>query len=439
MHILLSTIGSIGDVIPFLEVGFALQRRGHEVQILANPAFESRVREAELNFVPVGRLSDQERILNHPHCWSRIRGWSLWLRLLCLPTMRPMYQAIERLHRPGETVQAFGWGCFGARIAQETLGIPSASIFLEPDKFRTGYDTIELPLRFLNRDWHPPALRRSTYWLLDRGFVDHFLFKVNQFRKELGLPKQKRLLHEWWLGPDLALALFPDWWAAAQPDWPEQVVTTGFPLGELGTRESLSEELQEFVDQGEPPVVFTPGALNRQSASFFHSAAQACVRLGTRGVLLGDRKVIPDSLPPGVRHFDYAPFNALFPRASVVVHRAGIGTVIQAMAAARPQVVLPTLYLQHDTARRMERLGLGTTLSWHELDASRLAEAVRSVRDSSEITKNVRLIAQKMQEDSPLEATCDLLEQLRPEGIPAAGPHWSRPAVAIASSSSHSL
>lgn len=414
MHFLLAALGSIGDVVPVLEIGRVLQRRGHDVQVLANPVFEAHVRKADLEFVPAGRKSDQERVLSHPQCWSRLRGWTLWLRMVCVPTMRPMYEAIERLHRPGETVLAYGWGCFGARIAAETLGAPAASLYLEPDKFRSARETAELPLAVLSRDWHPAAVRRFVYWFGDRAFVDHFLYKVNRFRKELGLPQQKRLLHRWWNGPDLALGLFPDWWGQPQPDWPKQAEITGFPYGELSTSDRVSPELDRFLDEGEPPIVFTPGALNRQSRDFFHVAAQTCQQLGSRGVLLGDPAAIPATLPDGVRHFDYAPFNDLFPRSSLVVHRAGIGTAVQAMAAARPQVVLPTLYLHHDTARRLERLGVSSTVAWKGLNADRLVAAIRSLQGSPHVRRSAEETALRIREGTPIEDTCDLLERLRP-------------------------
>ena len=54
-----------------------------------------------------------------------------------------------------------------------------------------------------------------------------------------------------------------------------------------------------------------------------------------------------------------APHAALFPRAALVVHHGGIGTLGQALRAGRPMLVVPWSHDQPDNASRVARLGVG--------------------------------------------------------------------------------
>ena len=103
-------------------------------------------------------------------------------------------------------------------------------------------------------------------------------------------------------------------------------------------------------------MVFVAGSGNRQATRFFSAAVEACHRLGCRGMLLTRyAEQCPQRLPPGVRHFDYAPLSHVLPRAAALVHHGGIGTAAQGLASGRPQLVMPMTFDQPDNASRLVR------------------------------------------------------------------------------------
>src|SRR5690606_3222482 len=119
--------------------------------------------------------------------------------------------------------------------------------------------------------------------------------------------------------PDLVLGLFPDWYAAPQPDWPPNLVLTGFPLADVDEAPRLAPEIEAFLRAGDPPVVFTIGTGMAFGRRFFEASAEACRRLGRRGILLTKfADQVPDALPEGVARFEYAPFEPLLPRAAAL-------------------------------------------------------------------------------------------------------------------------
>ena len=107
---------------------------------------------------------------------------------------------------------------------------------------------------------------------------------LNALRAELGLGPVRDVLRTWAHSPDLCVCLFPEWFAAPQPDWPTCAVTTDFPLDDGGGEPS--EELRAFVEAGPPPVVFTAGSAMHHAGRYFEHATQAARLLNRRVVLV---------------------------------------------------------------------------------------------------------------------------------------------------------
>src|SRR5690606_39115419 len=153
----------------------------------------------------------------------------------------------------------------------------------------------------------------------------------NELRGRLGLAPVRRVLATQLESPRLTLAMFPEWYAPRQPDWPATLEQCDFPLFDAAEGERAPPPVEEFLDGGDAPIVFTPGSAMRFGHRFFEAAVGACERLGRRGVLLTrHREQVPVPLPSGVACFDYAPLSAVLPRAAALVHHGGIGTTAAA-------------------------------------------------------------------------------------------------------------
>src|SRR5262249_16778433 len=146
---------------------------------------------------------------------------------------------------------------------------------------------------------------------------------INAFRAEFDLPKVGRLSDSWWYSPQLILGLFPPWFAPPQPDWPSQVLLTGFPLFDEPGLEPPPSAVMDFLATGEPPIVFYPGSpvmhgralAMSQGRTFFQEALEACKILKRRGLFVTDcPKQLPRDLPREVRHFNDIPFSQVLPR-----------------------------------------------------------------------------------------------------------------------------
>lgn len=128
MNFLLHPLGSIGDVNPYLGIGVALRKRGHQVTVIANPYFEPMVREVGLDFVPVGTAAELQEYWANPDMWHPWKHWKMSLDYCALRVMRQSHEIIAERYVPGETVVAAPGWAFGARIAHDKLGVPLATL-----------------------------------------------------------------------------------------------------------------------------------------------------------------------------------------------------------------------------------------------------------------------------------------------------------------------
>jgi UDP:flavonoid glycosyltransferase YjiC (YdhE family) len=310
----------------------------------------------------------------------------------------------------GDAVVAATGVAFGARVAREHLGLPLATVHLQPACLRSLEETpviAGLPFpgrapRFLKR-----ALYRVVDWFADRELAG----PLNAFRARLGLSPCARILGDWWNSPDLILALFPEWFARPQPDWPRQTVATEFPLYDESATLPPCDELERFLAAGEPPIAFTPGSATQGAERFFAAAAGACARLGRRGLLITRyAHQVPASLPEGVRHVAYVPFSRMLPHVAAFVHHGGIGTTAQAFAAAVPQLIVPMSFDQPDNARRVAALGAGRWLPPARVSAGTLARELRILLEDTEVTRQARELAERIPGGARLEQASTVLE-----------------------------
>ena len=410
-HVILCPVGSAGDVHPLLGLGRVLRQRGVRVTFATAGYFRRQAEEEGFEFLDTLPAADFKAMVSDPRIWQPRHAVRLVMSQGVRPILEPLYRLIERHHVPGQTLLVGTSLAIPARVAQEKLGIPLVTVHLAPSLFRSNHEGPRLQPALVHVG--PGWFRRAQWWFADRFLVDPAITPwLNDFRRSLGLPPVSRVMAEWWNSPLRILGLFPPWFFPPQPDWPSQLRLTGFPLYSEEGVTPPSAEVAEFLGSGSPPVVFTPGSANVFGAEFFAAAADACQRLGRRGLLLTRfPEQIPARLPATVRHFDFVPFGWLIPRAAALVHHGGVGTMSQALAAGVPQVIMPLAFDQHDNAHRCEKLGVSRTLPPSQFRGPALAGLLGELLGNSQVAANCQEAARQLAGQDGLSAACDELER----------------------------
>jgi rhamnosyltransferase subunit B len=413
MRVLLVPFGSHGDVHPFIALGLALRARGHAVTFLINEYFGPLVRGLGFEMVALGEARQFEEVMHDPTIWHPQRGFEVVARSV-LEYLRLTYDRIRELYVPGDTVAVGATLAFGVRLAQEALGLPAATVHLQPSIFYSNHETPVYPGLEAPR-WWPRWFKRVFFDYVYGHYVDPRIVPgLNALRAELGLPPVRDVMRGWLHSPQRVLGFFPSWFGPPQPDWPPGVRLVGFPLYDERDATPLPAALDAFLAAGPPPIAFTPGSANLHARPFFEAAVDACARLGRRGVLLTRfPDQVPSPLPDGVCHCAYAPFSRLLPRVAALVHHGGIGTAAQGMAAGVPQLVMPLSHDQFDNAARMRRLGIARSLPPARFRGPKVAAALKALLDSPDVATRCRGVAERFTDGSqPMQDASEAIEAL---------------------------
>lgn len=377
-HYLVITVGSTGDLHPFVSLASQLQALGRTVTVLTHSYHAARVAAAGLRCIALGNDEDYLALLRNPDIWHPQKSFAALLANYA-DGLREIGMAISQLGAPASSVViCHPFAVPAAAIAREQgLVAHVVAGILAPSNLKTCHDPLTIgPLSVPS--WVPMSWRRAYWRFVERGWIDPVaLGEVNTLRSEQGLAPVMSFMDHLAHAPDLSLALFPEWFAPTQPDWPQPLLRGDFPLFEIDAGQPLPDALAEFLAAGEPPLVFTAGTGNLHAARFFACALAATQRLGKRALLLSrERAQIPADLPASVLWQPYVPLAQLLPHAAALVHHGGIGTTAEALRAGIPQLITPFAWDQFDNGARIAALGCGLRLPASRLSPAQLARTL---------------------------------------------------------------
>jgi UDP:flavonoid glycosyltransferase YjiC (YdhE family) len=240
-----------------------------------------------------------------------------------------------------------------------------------------------------------------------------WLEEYKKFRKSLGLSEDHDPIFDGKYSDLLHLVLFSKVLSPPQPDWPAKALQTGYCFydgqSDMG---QMPDGLEEFLDAGEPPIVFTLGsAAVMDPGTFFEESITAAKLLARRAVVLyGIFNEPPAGLTDEIVGYEYAPFSKLFPRAACVVHQAGVGTTGQVLRAGVPHLIMPYGHDQPDNAARCRRAGVAEVISRGEYNARTASDMLRKILAEPKYSANAKLAATVIASEGGTNAACDAIE-----------------------------
>lgn len=406
MHVILVSVGTDGDVFPYVGLGAKLRSRGHQVTLVASQNYESLAGAHRFGFHALISAEENHELFGNPDFWHPLKCGPLAAQW-AVRFIQRQYDLISRLVTD-DAVLVANPSVFAATLVHEKAGTPLVSLVLQPWMIPSSIaPPVMQGFLFLK---HAPRFVWKIFWrgldVVGAVLVERHL---NLVRTSLGLKPLRRVFRKW-LSPQPVLGMFPEWYGAPQSDWPPQMQLMGFPMFDGGRDEELPASLREFCRAGSPPVVFTFGTGMAHPADLFRASFEACQFLGVRGIFLTKyRDQLPYPLPPSVVHHTYAPFQQLFPRCAAVVHHGGIGTVSKAMAAGLPQLICPICFDQTDNGVRTKNLGIGDWLTTRRKDGRQIADALTKLM-TPEVRSRCRTIAERFKSSDALELAAQFIE-----------------------------
>jgi rhamnosyltransferase subunit B len=262
----------------------------------------------------------------------------------------------------------------------------------------------------------PGFMKAALFRLADKRVDGWIGPDLDALRKHLGLAPVRRIFQHWAHSPDELLCLWPDWFAAPQPDWPPFTTRVGFPLYDDAEHRPLAPALEAWLDDGHAPVAFSAGSANLTPRDFFAAGVRAAQSLGRRALLISPAPEVAGLAGGDVFHAAYAPFSRVLPRTAAFVSHGGIGSCAQGLAAGVPQLVTPRAFDQFDNASRVVELGAGLLLPARLWSPRRADAALGELLTSTTVGAAARKARQEQTYGDPIGAACKLIETAHVRG-----------------------
>jgi MGT family glycosyltransferase len=414
-RIVLNTFGSYGDIHPYIALGMELRSRGHHVVVATMEIYQEKVKNAGLEFAAVRpnipQPKDQE-----PGLIDKIMdpksGPKFLTEEVIFPAVRDSYHDLVRAAEGADLLVTHPAAPAGPLVGRKT-GVRWISTVLAPLSFFSAYDPPVPPY------WQWTASLQLLGPRIMKPFLDFMKSNykakaVVDFRTEIGLSDNGNPMFEAQHSPELVLAMFSKVFAAPQPDWPPQTRVTGFCFYDGKNEEEIPAEVVSFLANGPAPIVFTLGSSAVWVArDFFRESIMAAQKLGQRAVLIiGDERNSPGEIPEGMIAINYAPYQALLPRASVVVHHGGVGTTAQGLLAGVPTLIVPFAFDQSDNAAHAKRIGTSRTVYRHKYFAPKVARELDQLLTDMSYAENARRVSEQLKLENGPATAADLIEEL---------------------------
>jgi rhamnosyltransferase subunit B len=412
------TIGSAGDVHPFIGIALELRRRGHEVRIATNPHFEARIRAEGIGFEALGDEASFLSVLHDPRLVRQFASPNLIIEELIHKSVKPTVELADRVAREwSPDVVVRHHISLGSRWVAARRGIATATVVLAPAFFFSredpscyrSWESLDTPR------WLAELRLRVGKWLM-RWMMDR---PLNAMRRELGFEPGRDFLFEEVRGGDATLGMWSEHFRPPAKDDPRGAVVCGYSFfdrrhGDDADRATLERFLSRCEDRGTPPIVFTLGSSVVQHAGgFYHLAAEACRRLDRPALLLAGRN---ENAPSGggesVHVCTYAPFSEVLPRGAGTVHHGGAGTTAQGLRSGRPTVIVPFVNDEFDNAARAKRLGTSITIQRGRLDVGSLTASLDRVIHDREMTRRAEVFGGALSVEDGCSRAADEIERV---------------------------
>lgn len=402
MHITILALGSRGDVQPYAVLGRGLRAAGHRVRFITFQSFASLIAEYGLDFHSIPGDARALVAGGGANLLGLVRSFTSlaegYARYLSDPSLGETDLMLNQL--PG--------GLYGFDLA-EKYNVPLILASVIPLA-----RTHTMPLMGFPR-LPLPGYNKTTYFLGEQVVWQMFRPVINRWRTEtLHLPPQSFKGYFDQLGTRKIPILngFSRHVVPQPDDWDENIHITGYWLSEE-KQWKPPKDLLDFLDAGSPPVFIGFGSMPvKNPRAITEIVLEALKRSDQRGIIhsgwggLGNMH-----LPDTVFKIDYAPYDWLFPRVSMIFHHGGAGTTAYGLLSGVPSSIIPFVFDQFYWGRQIAKLGVGPNpIPFKKLTVGNLQKAIEiGVRDS-QIRQNASELGVRIRAEHGVQVALDLIE-----------------------------
>jgi len=359
--------------------------RGHDVRVLGTDGLRSRFESAGAVFLPYKYAPDND--LRWPETdlvkdWETRNPLTLWARvrdrLLVGPAREFCRDVLEELHREAADVVVVDTMIPSARFGAEAAGVPAVIVMHGPYMVPRG-DVPPLGTGFMPARGRLGRLRDRSAAALALAVFRTGLPALNQARAEFGLAPLRDGLDLMGRADRILVCSSPSF-DFAPGSVPAHVCYVGPQLDDAARAASGNPWTGP---PGRPLVLVGLSSTVMRQEGLLQRAADALGQLQVRGLVTTGPAVDPEVIaaPPNVTVTRWVRHADVLPYCSAVITHGGHGTVMKALIAGVPLVVVPLGRDQPDNAARVVHAGAGIRLRKNASVSALRAAAAQVIED----------------------------------------------------------
>lgn len=391
------TMGTRGDVQPYIYLARALSKSGYDVVLGSHPCWKELIEKSDVNFVPIGPDIDIEKEAAY------IRGKFANPAISMLKTMGFVFKIIQNSTKEvyeackGKDLIIVSHSHMGATEA-EVLGIPTINVTLQTEMIAE---------KLKPQKWYDKIISNIIGGLLVQPY--------NKIRKVYGLPKLKP--SDEIKSKELNLIPVSRYVKEPNPYWEKQNVMTGY-WHEDEPEYTPDDKLIKFLENGDKPLILALGAMSFEDKSEKEKLdmfVNAFKKTGYRAIIQGFQKTLLNyKLPDTMFSCGSVPHSWLFKQGCFVIHHCGFGTAAATIIYGIPSIPVPHVLDQMGFAKQLYDLNIAVKpLKAKELSEKRIIDAIEEMKRAyCEKKKNAEEISYKVRSEAGLEKAVQLINDV---------------------------
>lgn len=402
MKVVFLTLGTRGDVQPYVALGKALIKSGQEAVVCTGKSFQGFVEQHGVSFYPAE--IDFMEILKTPegkamfHGGGNLLKMKRFLKEVIMPGYQRTMNDFLEASKDADLIIYHPKALAATDIAEfrkiPCICMPPVPIIVPISEFPSM--AISASKNF------GPTWNRLTYKISAFGLAS-FMKMINQFRREeLKLPKRK--VTENYLDINgksipvvypISASLFQD-----VTSWKDKVYLPGFFYLD-NEEETLDEKIQNFLSKGTKPIVISFSSMPlKEPNGFLEMIKKVVDKTGERVILITGSSGIEVMESDNIFMVQQISHRLIFPVAKGIIHHGGIGTVAEALRSGRPQLIIPFSVDQPFWAQRLYKQGYALKpIRENELTLDLFMEVIKDMKAGKTLDKMQSIQSELNQEN----------------------------------------
>lgn len=415
MRIAVFTLGSRGDVQPYVALGKEAIKRGHSYIICTGKTFEEFIvsngvefSKADSDLMAMLKTDEGKMVFNnaikHP---LKVKKY---LKDVVNPLFRKTLDQFWKTAQEADIIlyhpKAFGTPDIALSLKIPCVSMPPIPIIYPIEEFPN--------LAISPTGNFGKKINKLTYSIMSKA-ESTSIREVNDFReKTLKLPKRKAGIYTFNTeGKDIPIIypisklLFED-----VKSFGEKVYLPGFFFLDE-EKLKISEEIKKFIEDGSAPIIVSFSSMPlKNPINFKNLLIEALIKTNNRAIVLTGESGMTFENSKEILAIKEAPHTLLFPYGKGIVHHGGVGTMAAALKSGKPQLIIPFSVDQPFWANRLYKNGNALKpLSEKTLTVEELSDRFIEMDDVNVIAKG-KDIQKYIENENGAEKAILYLEQI---------------------------